>query len=84
VSPCSALWRGSSLGRSTVSVAPLCAIFSSGLKLRESSPLGPFTRTVEPSTVTCTLPGTSTGRLPIRDMVASYQTTARSSPPVRC
>src|SRR5688572_16047641 len=42
-----------------------------GSKVRESSPLGPFTLTVEPSTVTVTLVGMVTGFLPILDMSTS-------------
>src|SRR5678815_5937805 len=39
--------------------------------LCDNSPLGPFTFTVLPSTVTVTPVGTGMGSFPIRDMVAS-------------
>src|SRR3972149_7061141 len=36
---------------------------------RWSSPFGPFTRTLEPLSSTCTPPGISTGKRPMRDTV---------------
>src|SRR5688500_9911543 len=68
VSPCSALWRLSSLGRSTLS-EPLSSVsFISGCSVRRSSPLGPFTATVLPWRSRFTPLGTVTGFLPIRDI----------------
>ena len=81
VSPCSALWRLSSLGRSTVKLPSSNLSFISGWRVRRSSPLGPFTATVLPWRSRFTPLGRVTGFLPIRDIAASYQTTARSSPP---
>src|SRR6186713_927666 len=66
--PCSARCRGSSLGRLTVSSPFASANEMSSLKVRFSSPFGPFTLTVLPSMVTVTPAGTATGLRPIRDM----------------
>ena len=81
VSPWSALWRVSSVGRDTVIVLPSSFTIISACTVRESSPLGPLTRTIWPSISAVTPEGTVTGRLPIRDMASSYQITASSSPP---
>src|ERR1035437_1304063 len=67
-SPCSALWRGSSDGRETVQVSPSTATPISGCMFRWSSPLGPFTVTSLPFTVTVTPLGIWIGILPMRDM----------------
>ena len=74
-SPCSDLCNCSSDGRVTVIVEPSIFTVISGWIVRESSPFGPFTDTLFPSTLTVTPAGTSTGSFPIRDMMASpYQT----------
>src|SRR5687767_15196265 len=68
VSPCSARCFGSSDGRWTVMFPSSSAIAISGCRRRSSSPRGPFTFTVCPSTVAVTFFGTGTGFLPIRDI----------------
>src|SRR5512134_2092508 len=71
VSPCSALCRGSSEGRATVTWPSAWLTAISRGRVRRSSPFGPFTAMVAPSTVTATPAGMATGRLPMRDMAAS-------------
>src|SRR5688500_14261980 len=66
--PCSERWRGSSLGRSTSSSPSSRRMITSPCSVRVSSPLGPFTRTVLPSSCTSTPAGTGIGLLPIRDI----------------
>lgn len=74
-SPWSDLCLVSSEGRVTVRVLPSIATVRSGSIVRESSPLGPFTWTVFPCSVTVTPAGIVTGNFPIRDMSAApYQT----------
>ena len=45
------------------------------------APFGPFTSTASGRTETFTPPGIGIGRLPTRDMPASYQTLHSTSPP---
>src|SRR5688572_27968007 len=67
-SPWSARCSGSSDGRATRTVPSSCAAVIAGCRVRSSSPLGPFTRTTLPSTVTVTPFGTGIGFFPIRDI----------------
>src|SRR3982750_541027 len=67
--PWSALWRGSSDGRETVTSSFASATVMSAGSVRDSSPRGPFTFTVLPSTETVTPLVTGTGFFPIRDIV---------------
>src|SRR5687767_9112789 len=66
VRPCRARLAFSSSLRFTTSVPSSRAMLTFGWKVRTSSPLGPFTRTVCPSIFTSTPWGTVTGRRPIR------------------
>src|SRR4051812_36779345 len=69
VRPCSDLWFASSVARVTLSVLSARSIVMPSGTRCDSSPRGPFTLTVLPSTVTVTPAGIVTGILPIRDMV---------------
>src|SRR5438045_8791893 len=69
VRPCSDLWFVSSEARFTLSVLSPCSTLMPSGTLCASSPLGPLTFTVFPSTVTVTPAGMETGIFPIRDMV---------------
>src|SRR5579871_5420506 len=71
VRPCSALSRASSDGRVTLMDSFSTATPSPVATKRVNSPLGPFTFTSCPSTVTVTPFGTGTGSFPIRDIVTS-------------
>ena len=72
-----------SLERDVITLSPSMPNEIPSGNFRDSSPLGPFTDTVEPSMSTVTPFGTGTGILPIRDMCGPpYQTRASSSPPV--
>src|SRR5688572_20293321 len=66
--PCSAFWLASSLERDVITLSPSRPNEIPSGNFRDSSPLGPFTDTVEPSISTVTPLGTGTGILPIRDM----------------
>src|SRR6185503_17861182 len=57
----------SSRGDTATPAAVFSPLISSG-SVTDSSPLGPLTFTVCPSTAACTLAGTGTGRFPMRDM----------------
>src|SRR5690242_16913350 len=67
--PCSAFWLASSLERDATTLSPSRPNEIPSGNLRDSSPFGPFTETVEPSMLTVTPLGTVTGILPIRDIV---------------
>src|SRR5215813_8597174 len=68
VRPCSALWFVSSDSRFTLSAASVFSTEMPAGRRCVSSPLGPFTFTVLPSTATVTPLGIETGSFPIRDM----------------
>src|SRR5213082_128139 len=68
VRPCNALCAVSSEARFTLSVLSFFSTVMPAGRRCISSPLGPFTFTVFPSTVTATPFGTATGSLPIRDI----------------
>src|SRR5438552_4328499 len=71
-SPCSSLARRSSLGRTTATVPSSARSARMGsASVCDSSPLGPFTRTVWPSMVRSTPAGTGIGLRPMRDIVSS-------------
>src|SRR5438046_8436063 len=63
-------WRAfacwDSFARTTVSVPSARSTFTSAWNVRRSSPLGPFTETCWPFTVTSTPLGSVTGSFPIR------------------
>src|SRR3569833_1854778 len=69
--PCSDLWFVSSDSRLMFSVLSWRSIVMPPGSVCDSSPFGPFTFTVLPSTVTVTPDGTVMGSLPIRDMICS-------------
>src|SRR5829696_1538042 len=79
VRPCSDLLSRSSSGRVTSS-SPLSAraTLIGSLMTCCKEPLGPFTETAWPSTVTSTPAGTGTGSLPMRDMSATSLVSRRS------
>src|SRR5439155_3820226 len=82
VSPCSARWRGSSLGRTMRSVPSSRSTRISGWRLRSSVPSGPLTVRRDPSCVTSTPLGMLIGMRPMRDMATlPYQTKQSTSPP---
>src|SRR5215831_6953761 len=68
VSPCSDLWFVSSDARFTLSAASVFSTVMPDGSRCASSPLGPLTFTVLPSTATVTPLGIATGSFPIRDM----------------
>src|SRR4029079_18109529 len=61
----------SSRGFTSMPCAPFLTSISSG-HVKESSPFGPFIFTAWPSTVAVTPAGTTTGFLPMRDIVKPY------------
>src|SRR6516225_2463465 len=69
--PCSARISPSSLGLVTVMTPSCCWTSIGAVTSRFSSPFGPFTWTLRPSTVTSTPLGITTGIRPIRDMAGS-------------
>src|SRR5689334_13339154 len=72
--PCSARDCFSSSGRTTVIVAsPFSNEMPAG-KTRDSSPFGPLTFTLVPSTSTVTFLATGMGSLPIRDIALPHVT----------
>src|SRR5688572_7727211 len=68
VSPCSARALGVSCVRFTLTLPSAGCTSTSWWKVRTSSPFGPFTRTVRPSTLMSTSFGSGMGMLPIRLM----------------
>src|SRR5215218_578334 len=66
--PCSARCSGWSLGRSTTMAPSSRRTITSLCRRRLSSPLGPFTLTVLPSSAMSTPAGIEMGLLPIRDI----------------
>src|SRR5215831_10764606 len=68
VSPCSDLWFVSSDARFTLRAASVFSTLMPEGSRCVSSPLGPLTFTVLPSTATATPLGIATGSFPIRDM----------------
>src|SRR5690242_6555342 len=69
----------SSRGSTAMPSPVLDTLISSG-SVKASSPLGPFTLTIWPSTTACTLAGTGTGRLPVRDMALVPLSATAGSP----
>src|SRR3954469_502181 len=68
VSPWSDLSIFVSVGRTIVMVSPSCSSAMRGGSCRVRDPLGPFTVTTRPSSVTSTPEGTVMGRRPMRDI----------------
>src|SRR4051812_3293887 len=84
VRPCSWRERRESFGRST-RISPFSTVtFISRSSFCATLPLGPSTFTRPGCAVTLTLSGILMVSLPMRDMVAPYQTVAISSPPRCC
>src|SRR5579875_1770173 len=71
VRPCRALLSPSSFGRLTSSWPSACSMVIGSTMVCISSPLGPLTCTVRPSTRTSTPEGTGIGSFPIRLMSAN-------------
>src|SRR4029078_11451189 len=71
VRPCSARWRGWSLGRTTRISPSARSMLISGWISRSSVPSGPLTRSREPSCVSSTPDGSEIGSRPMRDISVS-------------
>jgi hypothetical protein len=66
---------------STVTALSATASVTSSVAVKLRAPLGPFTSMVWPETEADTPDGSSTGRLPIRDICHSPQNTVQSTSP---